>query len=155
MCVCLYSLCISIMYREREEGFFSQARFSFLLLSDVIWSPLGRQNLDPFLSSFKQIFLFSKDVDTSICLVILFRCVNPALRREWTFCLHFRLAISIFAKADAFTLVYKSSHIELVIKYNYKFRKGAWMEFLLWLSGNEPRLYPWGCGFNPWPRWVG
>ena len=24
-------------------------------------------------------------------------------------------------------------------------------EFLLWLSGNEPNEYPWGCGFNPRP----
>ena len=28
-------------------------------------------------------------------------------------------------------------------------------EILLWLSGNEPYWYPWGCGFNPWPHSVG
>ena len=28
-------------------------------------------------------------------------------------------------------------------------------EFPLWLSGNEPDYYPWGCGFNPWPHPVG
>ena len=25
------------------------------------------------------------------------------------------------------------------------------MEFLLWLSLNEPDWYPWGCRFDPWP----
>ena len=25
------------------------------------------------------------------------------------------------------------------------------LEFLLWLSGNEPNENPWGCRFNPWP----
>ena len=25
-------------------------------------------------------------------------------------------------------------------------------EFLLWLRGNEPEQYPWGCGFDPWPH---
>ena len=24
-----------------------------------------------------------------------------------------------------------------------------------WLSGNKSDWYPWGCGFNPWPRLVG
>ena len=28
-------------------------------------------------------------------------------------------------------------------------------EFPLWYSGNESDWYPWGCGFNPWPRLVG
>ena len=28
-------------------------------------------------------------------------------------------------------------------------------EILLWLSGNEPDLYAWGHGFNPWPCSVG
>ena len=28
-------------------------------------------------------------------------------------------------------------------------------EFLLCLSSNKPNLYPWGCGFNPWPCLVG
>ena len=23
-------------------------------------------------------------------------------------------------------------------------------EFYLWLSRNEPKWYPWGCGFDPW-----
>ena len=27
----------------------------------------------------------------------------------------------------------------------------TWGEFPLWLSGNEPNQYPWGCGFDPWP----
>ena len=29
------------------------------------------------------------------------------------------------------------------------------LEFLLWLSGNEPDWHPWGCGFDPWPLSVG
>ena len=27
-------------------------------------------------------------------------------------------------------------------------------EFPLWHSGNESNSYPWGCGFDPWPRSV-
>ena len=26
------------------------------------------------------------------------------------------------------------------------------MAFPLWLSGNESNWYPWGFGFDPWPR---
>ena len=29
------------------------------------------------------------------------------------------------------------------------------LEFLLWLRGNEPNEYPWGCGFDPQPCSVG
>ena len=28
-------------------------------------------------------------------------------------------------------------------------------EFLVWLSSNKPDWYPWGRGFDPWPRSVG
>ena len=29
------------------------------------------------------------------------------------------------------------------------------MQFLLWLSSNEPDQEPWGLGFHPWPHSVG
>ena len=29
--------------------------------------------------------------------------------------------------------------------------KSSQEEFLLRLSSNEPKQYPWGCGFDPWP----
>ena len=33
--------------------------------------------------------------------------------------------------------------------------KNSFVEFLLWLSGNEPGGQPWGRGFHPWPQSVG
>ena len=32
--------------------------------------------------------------------------------------------------------------------------KAELSEFPLWLSGNKPHKYLWGCGFNPWPQSV-
>ena len=34
-------------------------------------------------------------------------------------------------------------------------KKNKKRRFPLWLSGNEPNWYPWGCRFDPWPRSVG
>ena len=34
-------------------------------------------------------------------------------------------------------------------------QKNKFPEFPVWLSGNKPDRYSWGCGFDPWPHWVG
>ena len=53
-----------------------------------------------------------------------------------------------------------SKHTAIIRRmwYWHKDRSMEWnkmKEFPLWLSSNEPHQYPWGCGFDPWPRSVG
>ena len=53
----------------------------------------------------------------------------------------------------------RPTHIAAKFNLNYLDLRGKsiplktknWVEFPLWLSNNEPKWYPGGCGFDPWP----
>ena len=48
-----------------------------------------------------------------------------------------------------------------ILSHNYcfllwwKYLRSTLLEFQVWLRGKQLDQYPWGCGFNPWPRSVG
>lgn len=109
--VCLSLCCMSICALNLETGRCFSIWNSFFSFLAVIWFPLGRHDLNATLSPFTQ-FIFSKDMDVSICPQYSDVSTQPWKEVEYlplflTFHLYF------YQNSNAFTLVYEPSHVDL------------------------------------------
>ena len=74
--------------------------------------------------------------------------VNDRLRTPKSICITTTCKRWFISCILRFTDIFRDVILRLMLK--------SWeQEFLLWLSGDEADLYPWGCRFDPWPPSVG